>query len=76
MLLSGLLMGRIRQPVVELLVGVVVLQLAAAVPILGLVSPVAAAYGLGAVVVATWRTHRPASVALRPPFRLAAGATR
>ena len=60
MLVGGLLMGRIRQPVVELFVGVVVLQLAVLVPILGMVSPLAAAYGLGAVAVATWRTHRPA----------------
>lgn len=76
MLLGGLIMGRVRQPVVELLAGVLVLQLAALVPVLGLAGPLAAAYGLGAVAVATWRTHQPAPAAPRPPFRLAAGATR
>jgi len=76
MLLGGLIMGRVRQPVVELLVGLLVLQLAALVPVLGLVCPLAAAYGLGAVSVASWRNHRPAPAAPRPPLRLSAGATR
>src|SRR6266511_6440621 len=67
MLLGGLIMGRVRQPVVELLAGVLVLQLAALVPVLGLAGPLAAAYGLGAVAVATWRTHQPAPAAPRPP---------
>lgn len=76
MLLGGLIMGRIRQPVAELLVGLLVLQVLAVVPVLGLICPLAAAYGLGALAVATWRTHRPAPAAPRPPMRVAAGATR
>jgi hypothetical protein len=76
MLLGGLLMGRVRQPVVELLVGLLVLQLLAVVPVLGVVAPLVAAYGLGAVAVAAWRTHTPPAAAPRPPVRVAAGATR
>jgi hypothetical protein len=53
--------------VLALVTGVWLLQILAAVPALGVLSGLAAAYGLGALAVVTWRAARAAATSATPP---------